>query len=91
VEFDIPIATAVFFSSMAIDGLGAYYTKKVAEGEAGKATGAGLLIGILGYVNLAAFLGDPKMMVPELAGGAIGTYFVVKAGRTPVRPEDWVV
>ncbi len=86
-ELDPLVAGAVFVSSFAIDGLAAYYTKAVAESRAGRATGAGLLIGILGYINLAAFIGNPAYAVPELAGGMVGTYLVVRFDRQRVRPQ----
>ena len=84
-EIDLGIATAVFISSFAIDALAALYTKMVAEDNSGGAALSGLLIGALGYINLSAYLGDPRMAFPELAGGTLGTFVIVEAAKRRAR------
>ena len=85
-ELDPALAGVVFFSSMGIDALAAYYTRATANGEAGRATTASVAMALLGWINIAAFMGNQAYAIPEIVGGAIGTYVIVRAGRSSIRP-----
>ncbi len=86
-ELDPLLAGAVFASSLALDAFSAYFVRVTARGEAGRASIVSAGIAVLGYVNLAAFIGNPVYAVPEIAGGIVGTYLVVKFDRQRTRPQ----
>jgi hypothetical protein len=84
-ELDMGLVGVVFIASFLVDALGAYYVRTAARGEAFKATAASILIAALGYISLAAFIGNPAYAAPEILGGALGTFLVVKSeGRQKV-------
>ena len=84
-EFELPVACLVFASSLTLDALSAYFVRVTARGEATRASLVSVGIAVLGYINLAAFIGNPLYAVPEIAGGMIGTYAVIKFDRQRTR------
>jgi hypothetical protein len=77
-EIDPFVAGVVFFSSLSLDALSAYFVRVTARGEAARASLVSAGIATLGYINLAAFIGNPVYALPEIMGGIAGTYLVVK-------------
>ena len=71
------LSLSVFFATVCVDGLYAYYTIEVTKKNAFKSAFSGSLIHVLTAFTVISYTKNYMYLIPLLVGSFAGTYLVV--------------
>lgn len=71
-------AAGVFVAALVMDAVWALYIRRTTEGRAVAAANYAMGIMAFGAINTLAYIKQPVLLLPILAGNWLGTYLIVR-------------